>query len=128
MTDTKTRDTSYEGIDVSDKDYGNTHPTNVHEAIESMSTTRRLAKSAHENRVLITMWVAILGWIALEFVFTRDASIQQPHIDKMQDYQLEEIKSDIQETRTDVQEIKRGQIRLSSKVDALLDRLDEQEF
>ena len=70
-----------------------------------MAATNKIVKSAHDNRVLISIWLAVAGFIALQLLSTRDQSLTQPFIDAAQDESIKILKGDISEIKTDVKSL-----------------------
>jgi len=77
----------------SDDDYAVPHPKvktkDPETGIECLSTTKRVMNKVDENRVLITLWIAIVTFVASQILMSRDSTQQQPLVDKMQDFRIE---------------------------------------
>lgn len=70
-----------------------------------MSATHSIVKKAQDNRVLISIWLAVAGFIALQLLSTRDQSLTQPYIDAAQDKAIKMLRGDIAEIKTDVKSL-----------------------
>lgn len=70
-----------------------------------MSATNKIIRGAHDNRVLISIWLAIGGFVALQLLSTRDQSLTQPFIDAAQNDKIMSIEADVKEIKTDVKAI-----------------------
>lgn len=90
----RTRDTSYEGIDVSNHKHHN-GPPNKQEAVEPLSTTARFVNSMKQNQIIISCTVLVLGVIGSQMLFARDSAAKQPLVDSHQDFQIVQNRADI---------------------------------
>jgi len=77
--------------------------------VEQLSTTKRLMRKANENKVLITLWLAIALFIGREVWAARDDSLKQPLVDQMQDFRIEQHEQRL--------------ANMDEKLDAILERL-----
>lgn len=67
-----------------------------------MSHTHKIIKSAQDNKVLISIWIAVAGFVALELLLTRDQSLTQPFVDAAQDARIDSMQSHLNEIKADV--------------------------
>ena len=76
---------------------------------EKLCTTKRMMKKADENKVLITLWLAIAIFVGREVWNARDSGIKQPLVDSMQDYRIEQNEKRL--------------VNMNGKLDVILERL-----
>jgi len=70
-------------------------PAQADEGLECLATTKRIMNKANENRVLITLWIAIVIYVGSQLMATRDSSMtHELRINRIED-DITEIKSDV---------------------------------
>ena len=89
----RTVETSYDELDVS-----NVKPRPECEPTEKLSAATRLMKRADENRVLITIWIAIIIYVGSQLMETRDSSMTH-------EIRINRIESDVTEIKSDVKSL-----------------------
>ena len=70
-------------------------PAKADEGLECPSTTKRVMNKANENRVLITLWIAIVIYVGSQLMETRDSSMTH-------ELRITRIETDITEIKGDV--------------------------
>lgn len=79
------------------------------EGLEQPSTTARMMRKVDDNKVFITLVIAIIGYIASQLMLTRDSAQVQPYVDKLQDQRIEQNTTKLE--------------KMDRKLDAILERL-----
>lgn len=63
--------------------------------VDPLSTTKVMMNKANDNKVFITLWIAIITFIALQLLDTRDSALtHEIRISVMED-DIKEIKKDV---------------------------------
>ena len=79
-------------------DHRRNSPAKADEGLECPSTTKRVMNKATENRVLITLWIAIVIYVGSQLMETRDSSMTH-------ELRITRIETDITEIKGDVKSL-----------------------
>jgi hypothetical protein len=88
-----------------------TDKTQKDEGLELLPTTVRMMRKADDNKVFITLIIAIITYIASQFVLTRDSAHVQPYVDKLQDQRIEQNTKKLE--------------KIDVKLDIIIDRIPQ---